>query len=105
VEPDYEKKLETLDDLLHSDVVYGYHPAINYGQDTVSCPNLMTFLEAKRLQEDCRNIRKYVERIILTRDIASVLAPMFVTYIAREMGTVDVGKMICSFNRSQFLAV
>jgi len=98
VEPNYEKKLETLEDLLDSDVVFGYDPIINYAQDTLSCSECAYFIEHKRLTEDCSDIRKCVERMITKRDIASFLPPVFATYVVREMGTVDVGKVICSLD-------
>jgi len=98
VQPKYEKRIETLDALLDSDAVYGYHPFINYFQDTLSYPELVKFLEHKRLKEDCSDIRKCVERIITRRDISLISAPIFATYVAREMGTVDVGKVICSLD-------
>jgi len=99
VEPNYEKKLETLEEILDSDVVYGYHPALNYIQDTISFPEFVKFLEYKELKEDCTDARTCVERMITKRDIASVIPPLFATYVAREMGTVDVGKIICSLDQ------
>jgi hypothetical protein len=98
VEPNYEKKLETFDDLLHSDVVYGYHPFINYMKDTISYPEFASFLDHKELQEDCSDLLKCVERMTTKRDIATVAAPLFATYVAIEMGTVDVDKVICSLD-------
>jgi hypothetical protein len=98
VQPKYENKLETFDDLLHSDIVYGYHPALNYVQDTISYPEFVKFLEHKKLQEDCSDIRKCVERMITQRDIAAVVAPLYAAYVATEMGTVDIGKVICSLD-------
>ena len=44
VEPTYDKKLETLDELLDADVVYGYHPVLSFIQDTVDSPELVKFL-------------------------------------------------------------
>ena len=64
VEPNYEKKLETLEEILNSDVVYGYHPALNHIQDTISFPEFVKFLEYKELKEDCTDTRKCVERLI-----------------------------------------
>jgi uncharacterized membrane protein len=98
VEPEYEKKLDTLDELLDSDVVYGYHPFVNFIQATLSSPEFMRFLEHKRLKEDCSDVRKCVERMLTKRDISSVIAPLYASYVAREMGTVDVGKVICSLD-------
>jgi hypothetical protein len=95
VEPNYEKKLETFDELLNSDIFYGYHPAINYALDTISYTEFVNFVEHKERKEDCSNSWKCVERMITKRDIASVMSPVFSTYVAREMGTVDVGKVIC----------
>jgi hypothetical protein len=98
VEPKYGKKLETLNELLGSDVVYGYHPFINFFKDTADYPEFVKFLERKRLQEDCSDVRKCAERIITKKDIASIIAPLFAIYVAREMGTVDVGKVVCSLD-------
>jgi hypothetical protein len=98
VEPKYEKKLETLDELLDSDVVYGYHPFINFVKATVASSEFAKFLENKRLKEDCSDVRKCVERKITKRDNASLIAPFFAIYVARELGTVDVGKVVCSID-------
>jgi hypothetical protein len=98
VEPKYEKKLETLDELLDSDVVYGYHPFINFLSATVSYPEYVKFFEHKRLKEDCSDVRKCVERMITKRDLATLVPRFFAIYVAREMGTVDVGKVVCSLD-------
>jgi len=98
VEPKYEKQLQTLDELLDSNVVHGYHPFVNYIQDTVSYPEFVKFFDHKKLREDCSDIRKCVERMITKRDIALAIPPMFAAYVAREMGTVDVGKIVCSLD-------
>jgi hypothetical protein len=98
VEPKYEKQLQTLDELLESDVVYGYHTAINYFQDTISYPEFVKFLAHKKLQEDCSDIRKCVKRLITQRDLACTTSLMLATYVAREMGTGDVGKVICTLD-------
>jgi hypothetical protein len=92
--------LETLDELLDSDVVYGYHPIINYFQDTLEYPELVKFLERKRVKEDCSDVRKCVERMITKRDIATIIAPFFAIYVARKMGTVGVSKVICSLDEN-----
>jgi hypothetical protein len=100
VEPNYEKKLETFDDLLHSEVVYGYHPFVNFAQHTLSYPQFLTFFEHKTLTEDCSDVRKCVERMITKRDIASFTATFFAIYVSREMGIENVGKAVCSFDEA-----
>jgi hypothetical protein len=100
VEPKYERKLETLDDLLYSDVVYGYHSFLNFAQATLFSPEYETFLEHKALKEDCSDIRKCVERMITKRDVASIGAHFLNTYVAKELGTVDVDKIVCSLDET-----
>ena len=99
VEPNYEKKLETLEELVVSHLVYGYHPFINFIQHTVSYLEFVRFLERKNLKEDCSCVRKYIERLITKRYIATFVAPVFATSVAREIGTVDFGKLICSLDQ------
>jgi hypothetical protein len=98
VEPMYEKKIRTFDELLSSDVVYRYQPAFAYTQYSLAYPDFVKFAENKDLKEDCGDIRKCVYRMITKRDISTVAVPMFATYVAKEMGVVDVEKIICSFD-------
>jgi hypothetical protein len=102
VEPKYEKMLESLEELLDSDVIYGDHPLMMYAKYTVSYPEFVKFVEHKELKYDCSDSRNCVERMITKRDMASVIAPMFATYVAKEMGTVDVDKVICSPDQVAF---
>jgi hypothetical protein len=99
VEPNYEKKLETLDELLVSGIVYGSHSFFTFAQDTFSYPELVQFLEHKNLQDDCSGPPKCVERTIAKRGIASFIAPFFATYVARDLG-LDGGKTIRSLNEA-----
>jgi hypothetical protein len=59
---------------------------------------MVNFVERKKLQEDCSDLRKCVERMITKGDIAAIVTSFFATYVAREMGTVDVDKVICSLS-------
>ena len=102
VEPMYEKKLETLEDLLNSDVVYGCHPLLSVVQETVEYSEAVTFYEQKTLKEDCNDHLKCVERMIIKRDIATLSSPFLATYVAREMGIVDVGKIVCSLDENLY---
>jgi len=40
--------------------------------------------------------------MITQRDIAAVFPPVFATYVAREMGTMHVGKVICFLDQVTF---
>jgi hypothetical protein len=96
----YEKKLETLDDLVDSDVIYGHHSLADLFDGFIPYPELATFLQHKRLKEDSNDLRKCVERMITKRDFACFVAPFYGTYVARDLGTVDVGKIICPFDEN-----
>ena len=61
VEPKYEKKIENFDDLLDSNVVYGYHPISNFVKETATYPEFNTFLEHKKLQEVCSDSWKCIK--------------------------------------------
>jgi len=100
VEPMYEKKLETLDDLTESEVVYGSLSALTFAQYQLSYPELVNFHEHKSLQVECSDVRKCVERMITKRDFAILSSPFFATYVARDLGKVDVGKLICSLDET-----
>jgi len=95
VEPKYEKRIENLDELLNSDVVFGYYPILQFALSTVSYPEFVTFYENKEPKEDCSDMRKCIERMITKRDIAIINDPVLATYIAKELGTVDVSKFLC----------
>jgi hypothetical protein len=100
VEPMYEKKLETLDDLMESEVIYGSLSAFKFSQYQLSYPELVNFHEQKSPQEECSDVRKCVERMITKRDFAILNSPLFATYVASDLGTVDVGKLICSLDET-----
>jgi hypothetical protein len=100
VEPEYGKKIETLDELLHSDIVYGYNPGTDIALQTIPYPELSEFNEHKKLMEDCGDTQKCVERMITKGDIASIVVPMYASYHASEMGIINVNKIICPFDET-----
>jgi hypothetical protein len=52
VEPNYEKNLKTLEGLLDSDLIYGYHSFLSYAQDTVFYPEFVKFVEHKEQKDE-----------------------------------------------------
>jgi len=56
------------------------------------------FAENKDLKEDCSDIRKCIYRMLTKRDISTVADPILASYVAKEMGVVNVEKIICSFD-------
>jgi len=104
VEPKYEKKLETFDDLVDSDVVYGYHSLTLFAMGTIPFPEYDRFIENKKVQEDCTDSYKCILRMITKSDISIIHVPKSVNYIARELGIEGVGKKVCSFEENVFSA-
>jgi len=100
VEPKYEKKIETYDDLIDSDVVYGYHPMALHAKGTIPYPEYNKFFENKKLKEECSDERKCILRMITKRDISIIYSEKFVNLVARELGTEGVGKIVCSFDET-----
>ena len=104
VEPKYEKKLETFDDLVDSDVVYGYHSLTLFAMGTIPFPEYDRFIENKKVQEDCTDSYKCILQMITKSDISIIHVPKSVNYIARELGIEGVGKKVCSFEENVFSA-
>jgi hypothetical protein len=73
VEPMYKKKLETLDELLQSDVVYNIHQIISFVKEYANISEFSDFVEQKRLKEDCSDLRKCVERMITKETLLLLL--------------------------------
>ena len=62
----------------------------------------MKFFEQKAQKEDCTGRYSCVERMLRERDMATYSATSYAAYLAREMGIVDVGKVICPLNEAAF---
>ena len=103
VEPTYEKKMETLDELVDSDLVFGYNKVLLYVKDTFSSHQLVKFFDQKSQKEECTGTYSSVERMITERDMATPSATSYAAYRARELGIVDVGKIICPLNEAAIL--
>jgi hypothetical protein len=95
VEPAYEKKIETFDELLGSDIIYGYHPIVDIVLETGDFIELRKFSEKKSLKEECIDVRKCVQRTITKNDMASLIYPVFASYVASELGIADGSRVIC----------
>jgi hypothetical protein len=100
VEPVYEKRIETLDDLLNSDLVYCYSPLIHLAQDSFAYPELASFIEHKALKADSTANRSCLREMIAKRDISLISTQFYATYVAREIGLVDVAKVICPLDEN-----
>jgi hypothetical protein len=100
VEPEYEYKIEIFDDLLESDIIYGYNPGLDILFQSIPYPELSEFNVRKKLRADCNDTVKCFEQMITKGDIATITSPIYASYLASEMGIVDVNKIICSFDET-----
>jgi len=94
VDPKYEKKIETLDELVDSYLVLGYNQLVLHFKETVSYPEITNFFDRKIEKEVCLDIYTCLKRKITKRDMTFPCSPIYAAYSAREMGIVDVGKTI-----------
>ena len=99
MEPKYEKKIETLDDLLNSDVVFCYNQALLLAKETIAYPEIVKFVDQKTQKEEF-HVNSCVERMITKRDMATISSLTYATYWARDLGFVDVGKIICHLDET-----
>jgi len=100
VEPKYEKKIETLDELLDSDLVFGHIQLLPYLKESVSYPEIVNFFDQKKQKEVCLDSYSCFKRMITKRDMAYPCSSVYAAYCARELGIVDVGKTICSLDQA-----
>jgi len=100
VEPEYTNKIETFDELLDSDIIYGHNTGVDMAFQREPYRELSEFNESKKLRADCGDNTKCFERMITKGDIASIIALMHANYLAIEMGIVDVNKIICSLDET-----
>ena len=75
VEPKYEKTIETLDELLLSEVFLGYNQAFLHTTDTVAYSEIVKFFDQKTQKEECTGNYSCVERMITKRDVATISSP------------------------------
>jgi hypothetical protein len=98
VEPGYEKKIETIEELIDSDVIYGYRTALEIGMTTTDYTDHLKFPNSRRT--DCSDMKNCIHRIMSDGDIASIISPMYVRYVANEFGLEDQTKYPCTLKEN-----
>ncbi|KAJ4431210.1 hypothetical protein ANN_19807 [Periplaneta americana] len=93
VEPGYEKNLETFDELLSSNLKYGYIDSIEMAISTSDYRDHTKFPESRRV--DCSDVTNCMKRVMLDRDIATIAAPIAAHYTASTLGVNDDNKAVC----------
>ncbi|KAJ4431195.1 hypothetical protein ANN_19792, partial [Periplaneta americana] len=75
VEPGYGKKLETLDDVLKSNLKFGFNSAVELAASTMDYREIGMFSSSRRVE--CSDLKKCLERIIYKRDITTIAAGVY----------------------------
>jgi hypothetical protein len=92
VESGFEEGFKSLDDVLKSNLVYGFNSALEFlfMQFDFVDPRIYT-----RPRVECSDLRKCVERLIFDRDIAAIVMRRCVNYVGIINGVDERNKMIC----------
>jgi hypothetical protein len=98
VEPGYGKKYETINDLLHSSVAYGYSDAIEWVMGSTSYEEHLRFPNWRR--QDCNDVVECTRRIANNGQLFTISAPRISQYTASEMVIRDTSKYLCSLKEN-----
>jgi hypothetical protein len=100
VEPEAGKEIKTFDELLKSDIAYGYHSGWDMMLHTMEYPEFSKFHERKKRRKDCHDIQKCVHQMTTQLDRATVVSVVYSSYVASVVGIADPSRVICSFDEN-----
>jgi hypothetical protein len=99
VEPGYDKAFTTVQQVLDSNLIYAYHPVVEYFLNLLDYDDYHVDLpESRRVL--CTDFVECTKRLITKRDVALVNADSYVKYIASLIGTVDYARVMCHLEDS-----
>jgi hypothetical protein len=96
VQPGYEKKLESLNEVLRSDMFYGYNDFYEIVMDMAGYEEHRRFPSSRR--HDCSDMMKCLQRIVTDADLCTLSAPPFIQYLSSQMGIPDGTKYLCTLD-------
>jgi len=100
VEPGYEKKFATFDDLLHSTVSYGYIEVLEIALLSTSYEEHWIFPPSRR--QDCHGFLECMRRIANNDQTCTISFPRISQYLTSETGIRDASKFCCTFEENLF---
>jgi hypothetical protein len=100
VEPGYGKKIETVDDLLESNVDYGFNDAMQFGLGSMSYEEQNSFPSSRR--QDCNHLEECTKRIANNDQLCTISATHVTQYIAGEIGIREFSKCLCTLKDNLF---
>ncbi|KAJ4431198.1 hypothetical protein ANN_19795 [Periplaneta americana] len=96
VAPGYEKEMETVDELVQSDLKFGFNSAVGVGAMTMDYREFERFHYSRHV--DCNDFAMCVKRMIYKRDITSIVVELYTNYLANRLGFGEEEKVLCSLN-------
>jgi hypothetical protein len=93
VQPGYEKRFETVEEVLRSNMFYGYNEFYEFVMDTAGYEEHRRFASSRRV--DCSDMMKCLKRIVTDADLCTLSALPFIQYSSSQMGIHDGTKYLC----------
>jgi hypothetical protein len=84
VEPGYQKQMKTVDEIIDSELLYGFSSAIEMAAEQVDYKDHKRFPDSRRVK--CDDLIECTKRMLIRRDIMTVCGTSFVSYIASTVG-------------------
>jgi hypothetical protein len=94
VEPGYGEKIATFQELLDSDVNYGFIGAAEFAMSTMEFSDHLQFPPTRRV--DCVGLKTCLMRMMSVGDVATLSAPIYAKYLANEFGRQGEMNSPCS---------
>ena len=92
-EPGYGEKFETLQDILDSNVNYGFNAALEFAMSTMENSDHLQFPLKRRV--DCADLKACLMRMLSDGDIATLSNKEYCNFISNELGYEGEMRSIC----------
>ncbi|KAJ9578749.1 hypothetical protein L9F63_005038 [Diploptera punctata] len=97
VEPGYEARLETLDDVMQAGLKFGYYKILKSLRSKLDFEELDVFDE-----KECFDINECIRSVMFNREIFAIAVTYFPSYLASVSGFHEHSKIVCFLDKSIF---
>ena len=98
VEPGYGEKISTFEELLDSNINYGFIGVVEFGMSTMEFSDHLQFPPTRRV--DCVDLKNCLRRMIIDGDVATISSTGFNKYLSNELGYQDQVISLCSLDET-----
>jgi hypothetical protein len=99
VESGFEEGFKSLDDMVKSNLVYGFNSALEFAFMQFDFVDTRLY---SRPRVECPDLLKCAERVLFDRDIATIFSKRCVNYVGIINGVDEINKMICFLEKPSF---